>query len=90
MGPGGGAAVGGVAELVDVEPVQPRLQVGDLAGDTNGVGTRRNMLKREVRQYGVDFNQEISRHPCRAIEFVDPAKVFTSRNPPGDSPMRQR
>ena len=60
--PGRGAAVGGVAELVDVEAVQPRLQVADLAGDPHRVGPRRNVLKRDVRQFtgrnllGVEFD----------------------------------
>ena len=47
VGTGRGAAVGGVAELVDVEAVQPRLQVADLARDPNRVGSRRNVLKRD-------------------------------------------
>ena len=45
--PGGGASVGGVAELVDVEAVQPRLQVADLAGDTHRIATGWHMLKRD-------------------------------------------
>ncbi len=37
VGPGGGAAVGGVAELVDVEAVLALGEVGDLASHVHGV-----------------------------------------------------
>ena len=36
VGSGGHAAVGGVAELVDVETVLAGLQVGDVADDRDG------------------------------------------------------
>ena len=49
VGPGGGAAIGGVSELVDVEAVVAGLETGHLATHGHGARTLREYKKEEKK-----------------------------------------